>query len=262
MATTQPPRQPPSQGDPARGAAGTGGEAEPAGRGRPAGRARWKVMFVVLLIAALLGAAIWAVLGSRLLVVREVSVRGVSVLDRGQVLKAARVPVGTPMARLDTGSVRSRVAGIREVQSVSVSRSWPTTLVITVRERTPIATVEQNGLFQHVDRFGVTVLTSPRRPAHLPLLVVAAPGPGDPATREGLEVLRGLQPRWKSKLVTIEASSAELVVLRLEGGLTVVWGAAERADEKHRLLKALLATKAGRAARTIDVSAPDVVTTR
>ncbi|MEO3783493.1 FtsQ-type POTRA domain-containing protein [Actinocorallia sp. B10E7] len=259
MATTQPPS---SRDDPARDAGEPGEDPELPERKRPVRRARWKVLFVVLLIAALLGAAVWVVLGSKLLVVREVSVRGISLLDRERVLQAARVPVGTPLARLDAGAVKRRVAGVREVESVSVSRSWPTTLVITVRERSPIATVEQNGLFQHVDRFGVTVLTSPRRPAHLPLFVVAAPGAGDPATREGLKVLRELPPRWKTKLVTIEALSAESVVLRLEGGLTVVWGAAERTDEKHRLLKALLSTKAGRAARTIDVSAPEVVTTR
>jgi len=220
------------------------------------------MLFVVLLIATLLGAAVWVVLGSKLLVVREVSVRGTSLLDRDRVLRVAEVPLGTPMARLDAGAVERRVGRVREVESVRVRRSWPTTLVITVRERTPIAAVEQNGLFQHVDRFGVTVLTSPRRPSHLPLLVVASPGAGDPSTREGLEVLRDLPSRWRDRLVTIEAPGPESVVLRLEGGLTVVWGAAERADEKHRLLKALLATRAGRAARTIDVSSPEVVTTR
>ncbi|GAA0968799.1 cell division protein FtsQ/DivIB [Actinocorallia libanotica] len=250
MATTQ---SPPS------GAEAASGEAP--GRGRPR-RARWKVMFVVLLIASLLGAAVWVVLGSKLLVVREVAVRGISLLERDKVLAAAQVPLGAPMARLDAEAIERRIRKSREVESVSVTRDWPTTLVIAVRERTPIATVEQNGLFHHVDRFGVTVLTTPARPAHLPLLVVAAPGAGDPSTREGLAVLRELPHRWKSRLVTIEALSAESVVLRLEGGLDVVWGAAGRAEEKHRLLKALLATKTGRAARTIDVSAPEVVTTR
>ncbi|WP_106398517.1 cell division protein FtsQ/DivIB [Actinocorallia populi] len=250
MATTQ---SPPSGGGP---------DSEPGEvPGRPR-RARWKALFVALLITALLGTAVWVVLGSKLLVVREVAVRGTSLLERDRLLETAQVPLGTPMARLDAEAIERRVRGVREVESVSVTRSWPTTLVIAVRERTPIATVEQNGLFQHVDRFGVTVLTSPARPSHLPLLVVAAPGAGDPSTREGLAVLRELPRRWKSKLVTIEALSAHSVVLRLESGLNVVWGAAGRADEKHRLLTALLATKAGRAARTIDVSAPEVVTTR
>lgn len=37
-------------------------------------RDRWKVLFVVLLIGGLLGTAAWVVLGSKLLVVREVEV--------------------------------------------------------------------------------------------------------------------------------------------------------------------------------------------
>ena len=225
-------------------------------------RARWKALFVGLLVVALLGAAVWVVLGSKLLVVRQVAVRGTGLLTREQVLEVARVPLGTPMARLDTGEMEHRMARVREVESVEVRRNWPTTVTITVRERTPVAAVEHNGLFQHLDRFGVTVLTSPERPADLPLLAVAAPGPGDPATRAGLTVLRRLPGPWRARLTGVEAASPESVVLRLDGGLTVVWGDTERTEDKSRLLKALLATKAGRAARTIDVSAPEVVTTR
>ncbi|MCD0450846.1 FtsQ-type POTRA domain-containing protein [Actinocorallia sp. API 0066] len=228
----------------------------------PRGRDRWKMLFVLLLLAALIGAASWVVLGSRLLVVRDVEVRGLSLLSRQQVLDVARVPVGTPMARLDVGAVERRIAAVREVESVKARRSWPTTLVISVVEREPVAAVGWQGQYAQLDRFGVTVLTGPRRPRDLPELVVAAPGAGDPATRAGLAVLRDLPPRWRARLTTVEAPGPETVLLRLDSGLAVVWGAAERAPEKIKLLETLLSTKAGKAARTIDVSASGVVTTR
>ncbi|ROO83965.1 cell division protein FtsQ [Actinocorallia herbida] len=233
--------------------------AEPA---RPQGRDRWKVLFVVLLLAGLVGAAVWVVLGSRLLVVRDVEVRGLSLLSRKQVLDVALVPVGTPMARLDAGAVERRISAVREVESVKAERAWPTTLVIRVVERVPVAVVAGEGGYAQLDRFGVTVLTGPRKPGHLPELVVAAPGAGDPATRSGLAVLRDLPDGWRARLTEVEVPGPEHVVLRLNGGVAVVWGAAERGAEKIKLLEALLSTKAGKAARTIDVSAPGVVTTR
>jgi len=42
----------------------------------------------------------------------------------------------------------------------------------------------------------------------------------------------------------------------------VIWGAPERAAEKLRLVEALAGAAAGRSAHTIDVSSPEVVTTR
>ncbi|GAA3234002.1 cell division protein FtsQ/DivIB [Actinocorallia longicatena] len=232
------------------------------GSGSQRGRDRWKVLFVILLILGLLGTAAWAVLGSKLLVVRQVEVHGTHLLGRGQVTDTARITIGTPLARIDTGAVERRVAAIRQVADVTVRRGWPTSVVITIRERVPVAVVQSTAGFSHLDTSGVTVLTSKKRAPGLPLLLVAQAGPGDPSTKAALGVLAGLPQRLSSRLVTVEALSPENVVLRLGGGISVVWGAAERSPEKVKLLDALLATKAGRLARSIDVSAPGVVTTR
>jgi len=42
----------------------------------------------------------------------------------------------------------------------------------------------------------------------------------------------------------------------------VVWGAAERAGEKIRLLDAVRRTAVGRAIRTVDISSPEVLKTK
>ena len=44
---------------------------------------------------------------------------------------------GQPLARVNTGATARRVEQITAVLSASVGRSWPDTIVITVRERTP-----------------------------------------------------------------------------------------------------------------------------
>ncbi len=75
----------------------------------------------------------WALLGSRLLVVRSVKVTGGGqAVPAAQVLAAARVRHGTPLIRVNTGTIARQVEALRQVQSVQVSKDWPSTVVITV----------------------------------------------------------------------------------------------------------------------------------
>ncbi|MFI0445193.1 cell division protein FtsQ/DivIB [Actinomadura sp. 6N118] len=240
---------------------------EPSDPGRPVSAerqraGRWKVLFVTLLVVSLLGAAAWVLLGSRLLVVRHVEVTGTKLAPRDRVVAAAGIRLGGPMARLGTGSVRARVEKLREVESARIERHWPGTVRIVVRERVPLVTVERAARFYQLDKHGVIVTDTPVRPGRMPGLTATAPGPTDPATLAALRVVDALPPRLSKSLTEVEAPTPESVTLRLTGGLTVVWGSGERSSEKLRLLDALQRTAAGRAARTIDVSSPEVVTTR
>jgi cell division protein FtsQ len=55
----------------------------------------------------------------------------------------------------------------------------------------------------------------------------------------------------------VTATTVDDVTLTLSTGLTVVWGSSDRSVEKARTLTSAMA--ANPAARTIDVSSPDVV---
>ncbi|MCO5967241.1 cell division protein FtsQ/DivIB [Actinoallomurus soli] len=231
---------------------------------RPARRRpnRWKVLFVGLFVAGVLGTATWVLLGSRLLVVRHIDVTGERLVSREEVLAAARVRLGEPLARLDTGVVRDRVEMVQAVETARVERRWPTTVRIVVRERTPIVVAQRGNRYLQIDRYGVTVVTSAARPRGLPVIDVANPTQSDPALRAGLSVVQGL-PSWLGRqVVGVDVPSTEAVSLRLADGVTVVWGAAERGPEKLRLLHGLLGASPRRGVQTIDVSSPEVVTTK
>ena len=105
-------------------------------RGRVRRRTRLVVLATVLTLVLLAGAAGWLVLGSSVLGARAVEVVGASRLTADEVVARAEVPTGTPLARLDTGAIADRVAGLAPVLRVSVDRDWPSTVRITVVERT------------------------------------------------------------------------------------------------------------------------------
>jgi cell division protein FtsQ len=185
-----------------------------------------------------------------------IRVTGVSILDPDAVRAAAQIPDGTPLARVDTDLVAKRVGSLPPVASVDVGRSWPNTLTIAVVERTATAVVQQEGHFGLMDRTGVVYLTVGERPAGLPLIEVAAPGPDNPETRAALTVLGNLTPQLRDQLQKLVVEAPARIRLELAKGRTIVWGDASQGDLKARVATALLA----RRGTQIDVSAPDVVT--
>ncbi|MFL1429684.1 MULTISPECIES: cell division protein FtsQ/DivIB, partial [unclassified Nocardiopsis] len=114
--------------DGADGQSGTGTEAG-TGAARPpaaaAARERsdpWKVAFVGLLVVSLVCVVTWILLGSRLLVVRDVAVTGLDRVGREEVVSAVDVPTGTPLIRVDLEEGADRVGGLALVESATVSR--------------------------------------------------------------------------------------------------------------------------------------------
>lgn len=200
----------------------------------------------------------WALLGSSLLAVRQISVSGESRLTGQQILAAAGVRVGTPLARLDTGAVAARIRRLPPVADVSVSRDWPHGVRLRVVERQPLVGVLVGRTVTLFDRDGVPFAGGGSFPRGVVPLVVAQPGQQDPATRAALTVLQVLPAGLRAQLRSLSAASPEQVQLLLQGGRTVVWGGAGGAAQKVPAVLALLRLPG----KVFDVSAPGVVTRR
>ncbi|HEX6756572.1 MAG TPA: FtsQ-type POTRA domain-containing protein [Mycobacteriales bacterium] len=206
----------------------------------------------------LLGVAVWAVGFTGLLGVRTVAVTGTGALTADDIRAAAGVRPGEPLARVDTGAVATRVRSLPGVSRVAVTRSWPSTLRITLTERTGIAVLPRDGATWLIDSDGVVFQRLTVRPAGLPRLAVAAAGRGDPATTAALGALTALPPALARQVLVVTARTPDSVTLTLTGGRTVVWGGDEDRAAKARVLPALL-TRPG---SVYDVSTPAVVTVR
>lgn len=208
--------------------------------------ARLVVPLVVLLLIA---AGIYLVGFSPVLAVKSVRISGEHYLTSSQIARTAAVPVGAPLARTDIGAIQQRVAGLRQVESATVSRKWPNTVAISVKERTAVFAVDEGSSELLVDRFGVGFRTAPSA-GSLPKAVVPA---GDQKVLRSVgRVVGALPPSLQQKVDRIEASTEDSITLRLTDGDTVLWGSDEQSALKAQVLVPLLKHQGTH----YDVSAP------
>jgi len=230
-------------------------------RGRPTGTGPAHRRFVVRRLGAV--GVLVAVLGLAYLLwftsvfgVRSVTVTGLDGLGEDEVRTAAAIDDGTPMVRLDTDEVASRVAALSRVAAVDVARSWPNTVEVAVTERVPVAVVAAADGAHLVDETGLDFAVVPTPPTGLPELRVHRVDPADAETGSAMAVLATLPEQLRTQVTVLRANSPSDIELTLADGRTVEWGGAADAARKAAVIIALL-TRPG---TTYDVSTPDFPT--
>jgi cell division protein FtsQ len=174
---------------------------------------------------------------------------------------ALRGELGRPVATVSDADVASALRSVPAVERFSLVRRPPSTLEIAVVERTPLLQRRTAAGWARVDASGVTIATDAAPAGGLPVLTVSSavadPAAAVTAASSALQALAASDP----PVATVQASSADDVVLTLRGGLEVAWGGAENGAAKAEALHAALRT-AAKGVSTIDVSSPGVVVTR
>ncbi|CAB4890428.1 MAG: FtsQ-type POTRA domain-containing protein [Actinobacteria bacterium] len=206
---------------------------------------------VLILIFALIAAIAvgWMVWFSSLLTSQGVSVVGVDGVPAQEIYHTAQVPLGVPLAQLDTQAIADQLQGISWIESVDVRRGWPHDVVIAVTARNPIA-VTPAGLA--VDSHGISFVPTAAVASGLP--VVKGDGIGLIAA---MGVLSSLPDDLRPKVAKLTASTRDNVELTLKSGAILRWGSVEQAELKSQVARALLKRKA----KVYDVSAPELPTT-
>lgn len=221
---------------------------------------RWLALRYVLLalvLVALVVGGTWLVWFSPVLAVKGVDVAGTRLLSTEQVRRAAAVPEGEPLARVDLARVLARVEALAEVSSADVTRSWPDAVRIDVVERVSVAVVDLGGRLRGMDDEGVVFQEFGKVPVDLPR--VQTTGTASPeALREAAGVVGALPDDLARRVEHVEVGTVDQISLVLRDGRQVVWGSAEQADLKARVLEALLQQRA----RVYDVSVPASPVTR
>lgn len=212
----------------------------------------WKPALAAVVLAALVGLGVWTVWFSDVLGVDDVTVSGTSYLDEEEVLSAAAVPLGEPLARVDVAGVERRVAALAPVLEVEVRRELPGTVSVEVVEREAVAVLEIGSRIAGIDAEGVVFRDFRRAPKRLPRVRDLADGDED-SLKEAATVVTAMPEGLAKQVRRVDVESVDMVTLVLTENRTVVWGSGENSAEKAAVLAALLKASD---ARTYDVSVP------
>ncbi|MFE1169012.1 cell division protein FtsQ/DivIB [Nocardiopsis sp. NPDC058789] len=222
----------------------------------------WKVAFAVLLVVSLVCVVTWVLLGSRLLVVRDVAVTGLDRVSKEEVVAAVSVETGTPLIRVDLDQGRDRAEGIDLVESAEVSRGWPATLRVEVVERRPLLAIRMGEEYRLVDGDGVRIEDSATRPGTHPLVRVTGEIEENTAVRAAADIVEEAPDSLIAQIQLIDATDTDDITVELGDGSVVEWGDARDTASKSAVLRVLMREHPPEAGRVYDVGTPDLAIVR
>ncbi|WP_206022672.1 MULTISPECIES: FtsQ-type POTRA domain-containing protein [unclassified Salinibacterium] len=207
---------------------------------------------VVTVFATLIAVAVY----SPLLALQEIRVTGTARLDAEQLSEAVDSQLGTPLALLDFDKLTDDLSEFPLIRSYVTEAVPPHTLVIHVVERQPVASVMASDGYVLVDPAGVEIERTEARPAGVPLVEVEEDEIGGDVFDAIIEVLLALPEPLLPQVDQVSATTMDDVTLKLAGGQRIVWGSADRAELKARVLERLMAAHDPGASVEFDVTAP------
>ena len=225
---------------------------------RRAGARRRRRTVGGILLAVLIGAGAVGITRSPLFAITAVRVEGVPKARVALVKDTARVARGQNLMSADLDDALTRTEALPWVASASVRRVPPSTVVIDVVPRKPVAVLAGEQGSWLVDRGGVVIAeaTDDRLP-RIDLLstTVAVPGApiDDPAADNALQLYEALPKDMRAALLAVEATGPRTVRVQValhrltdpdgyrRGKTTWVrMGTAGNVDEQVTVLRALL----------------------
>jgi cell division protein FtsQ len=199
----------------------------------------------VVLFASTMGVLAAAMLAVRspLLDVDRITVSGADHTGADAVRAASGIHRHTPMIDVDTGAARAKLLALPWVADATVTRHWPATVEVRVRERAAVA-VEPAGQggFALLDVTGRVLGVEAAPPPGLPQLAGLPPA-GTPGTRgtaeaaPALGVASSLPVSLRPRVVTVVVVEGGAVDLRLADAGVVHLGPPD--DLQAKLLAAL-----------------------
>ncbi|WP_083870705.1 cell division protein FtsQ/DivIB [Nocardia aobensis] len=212
----------------------------------------WGAPIVVVVIVLLVVAYFTPALS-----VRTVQVEGVSTVPEQDVRAVLQIPDGRSMLRIDTDAIARRVASLPKVRSARVQRVFPSTVRVTVDERSAVVFFDSPQGTHLLDADSVEFAIEPPPPG-VAKLVTDHPGSADPVTRAAVAVLDAAPPALRAQVGEVVARTVSDIELKLRDDRTVVWGGPDDSERKAAVVLPVL-TRPG---TVFDVSSPDLVTVR
>jgi cell division protein FtsQ len=215
---------------------------------------RWTLL---VMAAATVVACVWvavALYRAPVFPVKAIRVTGARHLSRADVLDQAEVPAGATLLRLPAAAIERRLEANAWVQRARVSRDFPSTIVVQITERRPVAVVDAGGTdlwMIAADGFWLG-----RRSAEDSNTMIirdledVAPVAGKKTTSKELlnavRIATGLSPELSSVTRAISAPTIEKTALITDDDVEIYVGDATQLAAKDRVAREILRRQKGK----------------
>lgn len=187
--------------------------------------------------------------------VDEILVVGRDQTAQKDLLAAVQLTRGAPILAFDLNAARKRVESLPWIKTAVIERMLPDTVLLSIRERKPMALWQHKGVFALIDSDGEVILRRGLEQFSDLLLVVGADAPDKTA-----ELLRTLatEPQLMRMVKAAVRVGGRRWNLRLEGDIDVrlpeleaasAWARLAEYEKTHRLLE--------RDVKVLDLRLPD-----
>ena len=148
-----------------------------------------------------------------------VKVAGNKAIPTETILSTIALPQGYPMLAINTTDVREKLQNVGWIETASISKQLPSTLVVKITERTPIAIWQNKGGYQLIGKQGHLMGTQGIT-QYLDLLLLV--GDDAPAQMEQLQSILDSMPKIRDSIKTASWISGRRWTLTTQSGIEIL----------------------------------------
>jgi cell division protein FtsQ len=222
-----------------------GDSEQPCGKAKNRMTSPWLAMLLMALAIVFAG---YLFVNSAFFKVGIVRIEGNKYISEEDIYHIADIPATVNIFRLNTADIRKRLTSDLRVAHVEVAREFPSTIVIKIEERKPLAYIAGSYGFFELDKQGVVLSVFKNlKELHVPMITGLKLGNNfvgdkveDPCTKKVLEYLAELDEKTLNQLSEVSIKAPDQIVIYTLQSLQIRLGNTERLAEKAQLTKKIL----------------------
>ncbi len=213
---------------------------------RRSGRRLFKGIMFLLITGLILAFVVYV----PIFTLKEIKLNGATYITSDDILKIGNIYIGEPLFQLETDTIASRLSQDLRIEEVTVRRSLPSALEVTIKERKPLATIVCDYGYLNLDK-NAKVIDSYKslRTMQIPMITGATvhdkyigDDVDDEMIKQVLNFLQKIDDDALEKISEVAIISEDYIVAytNTEKSVQIRIGKLERLEEKARLTESFL----------------------
>ncbi|MBM7855217.1 cell division protein FtsQ [Desulfohalotomaculum tongense] len=177
-------------------------------------------VFFILLVCL----TVYVLLQSPIFNIRKIEIVGRNQISREKLVKLSGVVLGSNIFKVDLHSGEEKISLLPAVKEVKIKRRFPSTVVISITEREPMALLAAPGGFIELDKEGIYLRQGEFNKLFLPVITgcrVKEIEPGEKVTEKtvitALEVIDKLPPELTNQLSEVHVDNNKVTIYTIDG---------------------------------------------